>query len=535
MKPKVCIYDTTLRDGAQGEGISFSAAGKLRLIRRLDAFGVDMIEGGFAASNPKDQALFREVRKETLAHTRIAAFGSTRRARKTAAEDPGLAALIEADTPICTIFGKCWDLHVRDVLRVSAEENLAMIRDSVAFLREHGREVVFDGEHFFDGYRASPEQARAALRAAREAGATTLVLCDTNGGTMTHEVEAITRDVVQAFPDTAIGIHVHNDADLAVANSLAAVRAGARHVQGTMNGYGERTGNANLCSIIPNLLLKMGYDASCAPHLQELREVSEFVNETANLRPNPKAPFVGASAFAHKAGMHVDGVRKNSRSFEHIEPESVGNRRRILVSELSGASNVFLKARELGFEFERESPEVRQVLAEIERLEKEGYEFEQADASFHLLIRRALRRHQPFFEPLEFRVIVEKRAADAPCVSEATVKLNVNGHEEHVVGEGEGPVDALNLALRKALRRAFPKLKDVSLTDYSVRILDPEEATAAVTRVRIESSDGERTWETVGVSDNIIEASWKALMDSVEYKLYLDAQKSGTEQPPAAG
>lgn len=522
MAERVAIYDTTLRDGAQGEGISFSGTGKLRVAKRLDEFGVDYIEGGFAASNPKDMAFFKDIKKENLQHAKVAAFGSTRRAGVPVGEDRGVVALLEADTPVTTIFGKSWLLHVKDVLRTTDQENIAMIADTVRYLKAHGKEMIYDAEHFFDGYKDNPAYALATLKAAAEAGADILVLCDTNGGTLDEEVFRITAAVAKAIP-APLGIHAHNDSELGVANSLAAVRAGAVHVQGTINGFGERCGNANLSSIIPNLVLKM--HRGCLKDeasLRHLRDVSMLVYELANVRPNTKAAFTGASAFAHKAGMHVDGVRKNPHSFEHVDPVDVGNERRVLISELSGASNVFLKAVEMGVSVDRSSPEVKDVLKELERLEKEGYEFEAAEASFRLLVQKVLKAHKAFFALESYRVIVERTGASAPTVSEASVKLNVGGEVEYTVGEGDGPVDALNDALRKALTRFFPQIADVVLTDYRVRILDPEEHTAAKTRVLIESSDGKNSWSTVGVSENIIEASWEALVDSVEYKLFLD-------------
>ncbi|HMO50204.1 MAG TPA: citramalate synthase [Kiritimatiellia bacterium] len=525
---KIEIYDTTLRDGAQGEGISFSGVGKIRVAKILDELGVDYIEGGYAASNPKDMEFFHAIGKEKLRHARVAAFGSTRRANIKASEDPGTLALIEAGTPVVTLFGKSWAFHVHEVLRTTEEENRAMIFDTVRFLKENNREVIYDAEHFFDGYKDSPAHALATLKAARDAGADRIVLCDTNGGTPYFEVGDITREVIRQLGG-AIGIHTHNDSELGVANSLEAIRAGAMHVQGTINGFGERCGNANLCSIIPNLALKMGYTVLSGPEkLKQLKAVADFVYEMANVRPNDKAAFVGHSAFAHKAGMHVDGVNKNPQSFEHIPPESVGNQRRVLISELSGASNVFLKAVEMGLEVDKKSPEVKAILNELEQMEKKGYEFEAAEASFKLLIQKVLKAHKPFFSLEAFRVIVEKRHKDDPCISEATVKLRINGNVLHTVGEGDGPVDALNDAMRKALSSAYPGIGDVHLVDYRVRILDPEEATAAKTRVLIESSDGEQTWGTVGVSTNIIEASWEALVDSVEYKLFLEEQKKNS-------
>jgi 2-isopropylmalate synthase len=528
MSTRIEIYDTTLRDGAQGEGISFSGVGKVRVAKCLDEFGVDYIEGGFAGSNPKDMEFFNDIRRETLQHARVAAFGMTRRAGARVGEDTGVTALLDAGAPVCTVVGKSSAIHVRELLKTTEDENRAMIADTLRLLKEQGREVIYDAEHFFDGFKDNPAHALSTLKAARDAGADRLVLCDTNGGAMPHEVASITAEVVRQFGG-CVGIHTHNDCELGVANSLEALRAGAVHVQGTINGFGERTGNANLSSIIPNLLLKLGFDclAGGADRLGQLKRVSEFVCEMANVRPNRKAAFVGDSAFAHKGGMHADGVRKFVASFEHIDPAVVGNQRRILISELSGSSNVFLKAVELGLNLDKSAPEVKEILRELERLEKSGYEFEAAEGSFKLLIQKVLKKHKAFFDLDAFRVIVEKRKRGEACLSEATVKLSVNGETALTVGEGDGPVDALNAALRSALTRFYPKIKDVHLVDYRVRILDPETATAAKTRVLIESSDGARTWGTVGVSTNIIEASWEALVDSVEYKLFLD------EQPPA--
>ncbi|MGE4490503.1 MAG: citramalate synthase [Kiritimatiellales bacterium] len=523
---QIAVYDTTLRDGAQAEGVSFSAVAKVQIAKRLDEFGIAYIEGGFAASNPKDMEFFRLIKKEPLKTAKIAAFGSTRRANVSPEEDNGLAALIEADTPVCTIFGKSWLLHVTEVLQTTPEENLKMIADSVRFLKDHGKEVIYDAEHFFDGYKNDPEYAMSTLRAAADAGADCLVLCETNGGALSGEVAEITSTVMKTV-NAPVGIHTHNDGELGVSNALAAIRAGAVHVQGTINGIGERVGNCNLVSVIPNLMLKMGY--TCLPkteNLKQLRALSLFVYEQANIRPFTKQPFVGDSAFAHKAGMHVDGVRKVSHSFEHIPPESVGNSRRILISELSGASNVFLKAIEMGLDIDRKSPEVREVLKQLEQMEKEGYEYESADASFQMLIKKVLKKHQSFFDLKGFEITVSREGAVAPCQTKAHVRLCVGGQCIDATGAGDGPIDALNHALRAALVKFYPVIADVSLVDYSVRILDPEEATAARTRVLIESSDGKNTWGTVGVSENIIEASWEALVDSVEYKLFLEEEKS---------
>jgi len=533
---RIAIYDTTLRDGAQGQGISFSAAGKIRVAKRLDEFGVDYIEGGYAASNPKDMAFFHDIKKAGLTHAKIAAFGSTRRAGISTAEDLGCKALIEADTPAATIFGKTWKLHVCDVLRTTEEENILMIADTVRFLKEHDREVIYDAEHFFDGYKDCPDYAIQTLKAAAEAGADIVVLCDTNGGTMPTEVEKITSEICQALGSVPVGIHAHNDCELGVANSLASVRSGSVQVQGTINGFGERVGNANLNSVVANLKLKMGYDCMREDSLSQLKDVADFVSELANQRPNTKAAYIGASAFAHKAGMHVDGVRKNASSFEHINPAVVGNARNILISELSGASNIFLKATEMGLNIDRSSPEVKDILKALEKLEREGYEYETADASFKLLVKKIIEGHEPFFELDGYRVIVEKRNGEEDPISEATVKVRVKGVTEHTVAEGDGPVNALDAALRKALSRFRHEISEVHLTDFRVRILDPEEGTAAKTRVLIESTDGHEIWTTVGVSENLIEASYKALVDSVEYKLFLEEQKntSSEEDPSTA-
>ncbi len=520
----ISVYDTTLRDGSQGEGISFSGAAKIQAALRMDEFGIDTIEGGYAGSNPKDLDFFREIKRHTLRHARIAAFGSTRRVDVRVGEDANVLRLIEADTPVVTFFGKTWMMHVTDVLRTTREENRRMIQDTVRYLKERGREVVFDAEHFFDGYKDNAAFAMDMLKAAVEAGADAVVLCDTNGGALPHDVYGITAEVVKAFP-VRVGIHTHNDAGLAVANSLEAVRAGARHVQGTINGYGERTGNANLCTIIPSLELKMGFKAIPDGALKQIRALSLFMDDLVNVRHDSKAAYVGGSAFSHKAGMHVNAVQKNPVTFEHVPPESVGNERRVLISDGSGASSVLLKAIELGVDLKKSSPEVKEILDSLKELERQGYVYEAADASFRMLVQKVLNKHKSFFELEGFRVIVEKDDANAPCVSEASVKVRVGGEVEHMVAEGDGPVNALDRALRKALMRFYPEIEKVQLSDFRVRILDPEEATAAKTRVIIESGDGEETWGTVGVSGNIIEASWEALVDSVEYKLFREEEK----------
>ena len=523
---KVFLYDTTLRDGAQGEGISFSDVAKVRFVHLLDDFGIDYIEGGFAGSNPRDRRFFEEIRKEKLGHARVTAFGSTRRVDVAAQDDPQLAGLLAAETECVTIYGKSWLLHVKDVLCTTGDNNVQMIADTVGFLRASGRQVFFDAEHFFDGYKDAPEYALRALGAAVREGAAGIVLCDTNGGSLPHEIFDITGAVCAAFPEVQVGIHTHNDSGLAVAGSLEGVRAGARQVQGCMNGYGERTGNANLVSIIPALELKLGFRCVGPDRLKRLREVSVVTDDLANQRADPRQPYVGRSAFSHKAGAHVNAIQKNPQTFEHIEPETVGNLRHVLVSELSGASNVIMKAAELGTDFGGLDKErARAILDEVKRRENKGYSYESADGSFKILLQKVLNRHTPFFELEGFRVIVEKRGSDEPCLSEATVKVKVNGVTELTAGEGLGPVDALNAALRQALTRFYPAIEQISLRDYRVRILDPQEATRAVTRVLIESGDGVRQWGTVGVSENIIEASWQALLDSFEYKLYEDSLK----------
>jgi 2-isopropylmalate synthase len=530
------IYDTTLRDGTQSQGVTFSKIDKVRIAERLDAFGVSYIEGGWPGSNPKDMGFFEAMRGRQLAHARLAAFGSTRRAATGPEQDANLQTLLEAATPVVTIFGKSWLFHVHEVLRVTADENLDMVGSSCGYLRDHGREVIFDAEHFFDGYSDSPDYALAVLRRAAANGASTIVLCDTNGGTLPQVIEQVTAAMVQALPGVAIGIHCHNDAGCAVANSLAAVRAGASHVQGTINGFGERCGNANLCSIIPALSLKMGLACLSEPHPERLTELSRFVYALANVGEDPHQPYVGSAAFAHKGGMHVNAVSKNAATFEHLPPTTVGNRRRILISDLAGGSNILLKAEEHDIKLDGKGAEVRQILSELKRLESEGYEFESADASFKVLVQKLMHDHRSFFELDGFRVIVEKRGPGAPCLSEATIKIRVGDRAEITAAEGDGPVNALDLALRKALTQFYPQVKEMSLRDFKVRILDGTDGTAAKTRVLIESTDGKALWGTVGVSGNIIEASWQALLDSVEYFLFEresnrlgGAEKAGSE------
>ncbi|MDD5262464.1 MAG: citramalate synthase [Methylacidiphilales bacterium] len=517
-QPPVTIYDTTLRDGSQGEGINFSLADKLRLAERLCAFGVHYIEGGWPGSNEKDIAFFSEASRKNWGATKIAAFGSTRKAGVAVEQDPQVRMLLDAETPVVTFFGKSWLLHVEKVLRTTAEENLRMIFDTVAHLKKHGREVIYDAEHFFDGYKADPAYALKTLQAAQDAGAEYLVLCDTNGGSLPGEVREITKTVAEKVK-AKLGIHTHNDCGLGVANALAAVENGALQVQGTMNGFGERTGNCNLTTVIPLLELKMGLPALPQGHLRQLCEVSRFVDEIANLHHDSRAPFVGLSSFAHKGGMHVNAVNKTDVSYEHIEPRLVGNRQRILVGELSGRTNVMLKARELGLHLEEKDPATRKILDRIKTLEMEGYEFEAADASFELLVRKALKPHKPFFELEEYHTTIRKNMAHDFSTCEATLRIRIQGNLVHTVAEGDGPINALDQSFRSALMQHYPQIARVSLIDYKVRILNTGSGTAARTRVLIESSDGHHEWGTVGVSDNVIEASWLALSDSVEYYL----------------
>jgi 2-isopropylmalate synthase len=526
MRRLIKIYDTTLRDGTQGEGVSFSMEDKVRLATRLDAIGIHYIEGGWPGSNPKDLRFFRRMQDVNLKHAKLAAFSMTRRPGGIAESDANMQALVAAGAPVATIVGKSWDFHVTHALETTLEENLAMVRDTIAYLRPKMEEVIFDAEHFFDGFRANRDYALATLRAAESAGAHWLVLCDTNGGTLPAELVEILR-VVKGAVRTPLGIHVHNDAECAVANSLAAAAEGVGHIQGTMNGFGERCGNANLVSIIPSLVLKMKLDCIPEANLRELRDLSRFVSELANRKPWDAQPYVGDSAFAHKGGMHVSAVLKHPETYEHIDPERVGNRRRVLVSELAGKSNILWKAREYGIDIDRDTPDSRRILERLKQLEDEGFQFEGAEASFELLMERALGRHRPYFDLEAYRVIVEEQSGDGEPVAEATVRVRVKGMLEHTAAAGNGPVNALDHALRKALEEFYPNLKEMRLLDYKVRILDESKGTAAKTRVLITSGDARETWGTVGVADNIIEASWQALVDSVEYKLRADERRGG--------
>ncbi|MBI3491191.1 MAG: citramalate synthase [Acidobacteria bacterium] len=516
MTPDVEIYDTTLRDGTQGHGISFSVADKLRIAERLDAFGVAYIEGGWPGSNPKDVEFFREAKHRTFKTARLAAFGSTRRKGTTAGEDDQVKLLVEAGAPVVTIFGKTSLLHVREVLQTTPKENLEMIADTVRYLKQHGKFVVYDAEHCFDGFKEDREHALATLKAAERAGADVITLCDTNGGSLPGEVADITR-LARASLTARIGIHTHDDIGLGVANALAALEVGATHVQGTINGYGERTGNCNLTSVIPNLQFKVKKTCVPAESLATLTELSQFVDEMANLRPNPRLPWVGAAAFSHKGGTHVNAVQKVLRSYEHIDPSTVGNTRHVLISDLAGRSNIVLKARELGFDLTNETPHLRALLKRIKDLEHQGYEFEAADGSLALLISRALTSAPPPFTVDAYHVSM--RAEGTSSVCEATVKVRVGADRAHTVGDGDGPVNALDAALRSALVTFYPQLDNVRLTDYKVRIIDSSAGTAATTRVLIQSSDGSSEWGTIGVNENIIEASLQALVDSLEYAL----------------
>lgn len=522
---RVSIYDTTLRDGTQGTGISFSVQDKLRVAERLDEFGVHYIEGGWPGSNPKDAAFFEEAAKRPWKNAKIAAFGMTRRGGVKVEDDAQVQQLLAAETPVVTVVGKTWLLHVTEVFGVTAEENLSMIRDTVAHLKNHGRRVFYDAEHFFDSYREEPDYSLATIQAAAEAGAEIIVLCDTNGGSLPEFVAAATK-AAAASVKCPVGAHTHNDCGLGVANALAAVEAGAVQVQGTMNGYGERVGNCNLTTLLPVLQLKMGMPL--VADMERLTELSRFVDEVANVPHDIRAPFVGAAAFTHKGGLHVHAVQKLARTYEHIDPSLVGNERIVTISDLSGQSNVLVKAESMGFKFAKGSPEVAKILQEVKRLEHEGYEFEAAEASFGLLLRRLLGKHQALFELDEYHCdfLRSGRVGADWNKCEATVKIRVNGESAHTAGDGDGPVNALDAALRKALKPFYPVIDEVRLEDYKVRIINGRRGTAARTRVFISSTDGKAEWGTVGVSDNIIEASWQALVDSFDYAVIQSGRES---------
>lgn len=529
------IYDTTLRDGTQSEELNLSTEDKLRIATRLDQLGVAYIEGGWPGSNPKDKRFFTEMRQYELHTAKLAAFGSTHAAKGTAESDANLQTLVECGAPVLTIFGKTWDIHVTDALKITLERNLELIRDSLAFLRPHARELFYDAEHFFDGYKANPDYALHCLRTAWAAGADLLVLCDTNGGSMSEEIASIMDAVTTQMPEARFGIHAHNDCELAVANSLTAVRHGAIQVQGTINGYGERCGNANLCSIIPNLELKM--DRVCLPqgNLQRLTETASFVSEVANLRCFKRQPYTGLSAFTHKGGVHVAAVRRNPRTYEHIEPGLVGNKQRILLSDLAGQSNILYKAKQYGFELDKGDPFVLELLTELKNRENQGYEYSAAEASYELLVNRVLGRARNYFRLVSVRILDSIFTEATEPFTEATVMLRVGGLVEHTAATGKGPVNAMDGALRKALERFYPNLAEMRLLDFKVRVLagmpsaDGHRGTASVVRVLIESGDHTHRWTTVGVSYNIIEASRQALEDSINYKLFKDDQRKLTQ------
>ena len=535
MKP-ILLYDTTLRDGAQGENISFSAEEMIKIAQKLDGVGIHYIEGGWPGSNPRDERFFELAKNIKFQKARLAAFGSTRKPGIKPDDDPNLNALLESGAPAVTIFGKTWDLHVEQVMKNTLKENLAMIRDSVEYLKKNDREVIYDAEHFFDGYKKNPDYALQTLMAAVEGGADTIVLCDTNGGTLPFEIESIINNVRKSTAEKQstktdalplkIGIHTHNDCGMAVANSIAAIRAGAVMVQGTVNGYGERCGNADLTSIIPILCIKMDCPCISRENLTKLKKLSRFVSETANMIPLNARPFVGKSAFAHKGGIHVSAIMKVPGAYEHMEPEYVGNKRRVLISDLSGKSNVEYKAKELGIELKGKEFDSRKIVSEIKRLEDQGYQFEAADGSFKILMEKFTKQFNPLFELKSFRVHIEKEK-DYPCSSHATIKISVGDKEEITAAEGHGPVGALDNALRKALEKFYvTDLDSMRLVDFKVRVIDGAKGTAAKVRVLIESRDEDDIWSTIGASEDIIEASWQALADSFQYKLAKERKKS---------
>ncbi|HAS90002.1 MAG TPA: citramalate synthase [Desulfovibrio sp.] len=523
---QIKIYDTTLRDGTQSEEINLSVQDKVRITRKLDDLGVHYVEGGWPGSNATDREFFKEIQNYALKNCKVSAFGSTHMNRLTPENDPNLNALIESGAKTMSIFGKTWDFHATSALGVTLKRNIELIRNSISYLHPHVEELFFDAEHFFDGFKANPEFTLNCLKAAHEAGADVLILCDTNGGSMPGEIVTACKEVQEKIPGCHIGIHAHNDCDLAVANSITAVQNGAIQIQGTMNGYGERCGNANLCSIIPNLELKLGYETIGKNKLIKLKETSTYVTEIANLRPFLRQPFVGQAAFAHKGGVHVSAVLKDSTSYEHIDPLLVGNDRRVLLSDLSGKSNVLYKAKQYGYDLDKNDPAVQTILAEIKERESIGFEYSAAEASFELLFFKAMGWSKRYFEFINFFVVDAKRKNDSEPFSEATVIVKVHGQENHTAASGDGPVNALDKALRKALEPFYPSLKEVRLQDFKVRVLSGAVRQAAGTssnvRLLIESTDGKSQWTTMGVSHNIIEASWQALVDSINYKLFKD-------------
>jgi 2-isopropylmalate synthase len=528
---KIEIYDTTLRDGTQAEEINLSTEDKLRIALELDALGVDYIEGGWPGSNITDKRFFDEIKQYDLKHSRIAAFGSTHNPKKKPEDDPNLAAMINAKAPVATMFGKTWDLHVTEALRVPLERNLELIKNSVVHVKQHVTEVIFDAEHFFDGFKANKDFTLACLKSAHDGGARVLVLCDTNGGCLPYEIREIIEEVQKALPDAELGIHVHNDSDTAVASSIEAVRAGCIHVQGTVNGYGERCGNANLCSVIPCLELKCGGEYTCLPEgrLSRLTNVANYVSEVCNLRPFMRQPFIGRSAFAHKGGVHVSAVLKDPRTYEHIKPETVGNEQRVLLSDLSGRSNILFMAKKFGYELDKDDPSVTEMLATLKERETIGYDYSAAEASYELLFYRTMGWSKQYFDLLNYRVVdTTHKDAKEPFI-EATVMFKVRGSLEHTAATGRGPVNALDNALRKGLDKFYPCLKEMRLSDFKVRVLSGTQrdtgGTASFVRVLIESQDKHARWTTIGVSYDVIDASWQALVDSINYKLFKDDPK----------
>ncbi|BAV59271.1 (R)-citramalate synthase [Endomicrobiia bacterium] len=523
---KISVFDTTLRDGSQGAGIAFTVEDKIKIAKALDSFGISYIEGGWPGSNPKDELFFSQMKKLgslRLKNAKLTAFSSTRRKGSKASEDKSLHAIAKSGVKTACIFGKSWDLHVKYALKTTNEENLKMIFDSVAFLKSKKLEVIFDAEHYFDGYRNNREYALETVRTAIDGGADIICLCETNGGMLPSDIQSIIRKTISFFPKAKFGIHAHNDSGCAVANSIAAVEEGCVMVQGTINGIGERCGNANLCSIIPALEFKRNYECISKKNVRKLSELSRYVDEIANLVPDDSSPYIGNNAFAHKAGIHVSAIERNPETYEHISPALVGNKRRILISDLSGKSNIMSKFNEMGMGIKdtddgNASEKIKKVIEIVKEKENNGYQYENADASFFLITKKALGSFKPFFSLVCYRLMVEKDS-DGNIVSEATVKLDVRGKEEHTVAEGNGPVDALNNCLRKALIKYYPDIKSVFLMDFKVRVVNSDANTAAKVRVLIESSDASKSWGTIGVSENIIDASWQALSDSVEYKL----------------
>jgi len=515
---KVFLYDTTLRDGSQTEGISYSLHDKISIVHRLDAIGIDFIEGGWPYSNPKDTELFNYFKKNKLKHSRLVPFGSTAHPANPASKDKNLLSLVNSGTEYVTIFGKTWDLHVKTVLKISLEDNLKIIHDSVKFLTKRGKKVFYDAEHFFDGFIANPDYAVSTLNAALEGGAKLVIFCDTNGGTLPQQVLSVAQMVKDKAGISEFGIHCHNDMGMAAANSILAVEEGCVQIQGTINGYGERCGNTDLVPVMAALRFKMHRDLACAKNMDQLCELSHYVGEVSNVGVRDNQPITGRSAFAHKGGVHIDAMLKNPLAYEHMDPSLIGNKRRYLVSELAGKSSLVIKARELDYDLDKKSERAQKLHKLIQHMEQQGYQFEAAEGSFKLLLKREFNEYRKFFDLLGFRVSVEKRD-DNRLISEATIKLTVDGKLQHTAGEGDGPVNALDNALRKALKDHYPALNKMHLADFKVRVLDAKEGTAAKVRVLIESQDENETWSTVGVSENIIEASWQALVDSVEYKL----------------